>query len=334
MNHQQGIFLALVLACGIPSAGQAAQSPKGASAWTYQRPADCIGRLQAYDSLVSKKPLAKELRLKYLFPYAGTIKIQKDGKYSLTYHEEITASYRQQLSADIYPNIDSSDGAELTSWSADQQRALADAVAKRVLADNGAAGVHIDVEPFAAAHVPFYARLKAKLNEGGKRTTMFTLDTQGDIYANADMVVLSGYDITPLGKGPAEYKELLETMVAAALASCEKSGCKLMVGIPLASSTREFAHRDRCADPKDNRDTGHAQEEWLSAALEVLWKHHDDPVYVGPSIWGFRGEGGPDMFHQHCWFHPDDVSDSLLEKLASLGSPKPDQLGKPASESK
>jgi hypothetical protein len=95
-----------------------------------------------------------------------------------------------------------------------------------------------------------------------------------------------------------------------------------MVGIPLASSTREFSYRDQCADPKDDLKTGFAQEKWVAVALQVLWEYHDDPAYIGPSIWGFHGPGNPNMFHKHCWFHPAEVSDSLLKRLANFGPPK------------
>jgi hypothetical protein len=298
-----------------------AEPAKGISAWLYANKQSFADQLAAYDTAVQTKSDGASRRLKYLFPWAGTVRITGttyDPQHvTLDLSTTATAFYASRLPGVVMlANVDSFDGAMLSSWSPADQQKLAVQIAQHVLDDPNAQGVHVDIEPYDDRQVPFYKELRAKLNSNGRIVTIFTSKMSGPIYENVDVVVLSGYDVG--ATAPSNYARVLECMIRPALQSAQNAGSYLMVGIPASASWEEYAYRTSDGGTCD-KDTGFTQEEWLDAALKAVCPHHYDSHYLGVSLWEVTdialrtGTSAP-----YCYRHPDKISDAAYAMIEAF----------------
>lgn len=98
-------------------------------------------------------------------------------KATLHYHPGKTSDpYAKSLPPGtlVIPTIEArADKKEFHDWTDAQYKAAAANVAGAIGGDSRAAGVQIDIEPFAESHLPFYRHLRRELHARGKYTTIY-----------------------------------------------------------------------------------------------------------------------------------------------------------------
>jgi hypothetical protein len=291
---------------------------RGISGWLYAQDPALADQLLAYDAKVRGQPDGENRRVRYLFPYAGDVGIEGSsyGEHYLSYDPSASAFYASRLpNTDMLPNLDSGDGNAFATWSDQDQERLAADIAAAILADPNAKGVHIDIEPFRDAHLPFYVKLRALLNGGSKILTLFTGRTSGAIYGAADILVLSGYDLGLDPPTTENYRATLGQMVRTAIASAGAAGSALLVGIPASAAWEQHATRSgNCS-----KDTGIKQEQWVAAALEAICPHRFEQAYLGIALWQITEDPLAMKSEPGCLRHPDNISAAIWEMLATFG---------------
>ena len=211
---------------------------------------------------------------------------------------EVTLSYSSRKVSDLYakglppgalimPIIDArADKKEFNNWTDAQYQAAALKVAAAIDKDSHAAGVQIDIEPFAEGHLPFYQDLRKELNAHGKYTTMFV--------------------------GPGNLMSVMERVQRVAA----KTHGKYMVGIPAAASWGEYEYTvDR--DGHNRVETGNRQEDYVRAALAVLRDYQKSPEFLGLSLWQLsktQDADEPEQALGHSKF-PDYIRPSVWQIL-------------------
>jgi hypothetical protein len=289
---------------------------KGIAAWTYnglqQR---YVNELSAYDTAVQGAVDGANRRVRYLFPWAADVS-DANPNFDTRY---VTAWWASKMpGVAILPNVDG-DGAVLDGMTTAQMQTLADLIASKINADPNAAGVHIDIEPFRNAHIPFYARLRADLNANVPRKvqTMFTGATFGSIYSNSDIVVFSGYDLGINPLTPLNYENVLYSRVGTALASARAGGSYLLVGVPASASYEEYYYSTGSCP----NNTGYTQEQWFKGALNALCGHYFEGHYLGPSLWSFFTVPLSIPTGSNCLRYPAFISPANYEALTDMNPP-------------
>jgi len=293
-NRAQSVLLAaIVLVQAVTGLSLATSDPlppllKGISAWSYSYHPNVSELVCRFNS----RPDAR-LQFKSFFPYAGSLEFnKKNHEASLYYHpEKISDLYAATLPTGtlIFPIIDArADHQEFNGWTDEQYRAAAHKVADAIIQDSHAAGVQVDIEPFAEDHLPFYKQLRTELNAGGKYTTMFVGPKNEllleKIFAACNIVILSGYDLNGENTSVEKYEKLLTSAVARVHKVAVRTQGRYMVGIPAAASWGEYEY---IVDPGglNRTESGNQQEEYVKAACRVLGKYDATPEYLGMAIW-------------------------------------------------
>ena len=301
-----------------------AKSPvllKGISAWSYSYDPKVVAKINSFNAVAQS-----DQQFKYFFPYAGSLDFNAEKM-------EVTLSYSSRKVSDLYakglppgalimPIIDArADKKEFNNWTDAQYQAAALKVAAAIDKDSHAAGVQIDIEPFAEGHLPFYQDLRKELNAHGKYTTMFVGPGNEKrltkIFESCDVVVISGYDLDVENIGVARYQKNLMSVMERVQRVAAKTHGKYMVGIPAAASWGEYEYTvDRCGH---NRvETGNRQEDYVRAALGVLRDYQKSPEFLGWALWQLsdtRDVDEPDQALSHTKF-PDYIRPSVWQILA------------------
>jgi hypothetical protein len=227
--------------------------------------------------------------------FATAFQDSGEKKYSSSYSRENTAAYARTLPPGILQLsiVDGrNDNGAFDRFTEDEYRQMAEEVARPVLEDSAAAGIHIDIEPFRAAHMPFYRHLRRILNAKGKLTSMFVGfvndATMTQIFESCDIVVLSGYDIG-CEHSLSCYMSTLEQGVARAQKIAVATGGHYLVGIPASTSWGEYEYT--AGNGCSRRSTGVSQEAYVRAATGVICAHKDDPQCLGASLWSMSDPG-------------------------------------------
>ena len=294
---------------------------KGISAWSYSYDPKVVAKINSFNAMAKS-----DRHFKYFFPYAGSLDFDK-GKMA------VTLSYDSGKVSDLYakglppgtlimPIMDArADKKEFDNWTDAQYQAAALKVAAAIEKDSRAAGVQIDIEPFAEGHLPFYQYLRRELNAHGKYTTMYVGAGNGKlltkIFESCDVVVISGYDLDVENIGVVRYQKLLMSAMARVQRVAAKTHGKYMVGIPAAASWGEYEYTvDRGGH---NRvETGNRQEDYVRAALGVLRDYQKSPEFLGWALWQLsdtRDVDEPDQALSHTKF-PDYIRPSVWQILA------------------
>lgn len=195
-----------------------------------------------------------------------------------------------------------------------QARTYADIFARTICADPAVAGVQLDLEPFdlgVSAQFHFYDQVAKNLagrnddleaifqcrNERFPRGRFFSVFTfassitpeLGEMFTRYEngYLVLSLYDLGPGGAGqandPIAYGGYVAAELREAMENSTNSGnVPFQLAIPAAASTKEF-------ESYDGRFSGHAQTEYVEAALDAIDASgvRDDERFLGIALWGF-----------------------------------------------
>lgn len=262
--------------------------PKGVSAWSYAYEDGVAGRIKDFNAHAKA-----EQQFRYFFPYAGSLGFHPE-KREVTMHyrpEKCSDRYAQTLPAGtlIVPNIDArADKKQFSDWTDAQYETAAVKVAEAIGGDPRAAGVQIDIEPFAESHLPFYRHLRRELNARGKFTTMYVgpknAELLSKIFQSCDVVVISGYDMDTENTGVEKFRKLLTNAMVRVQRAAANTHGKFMVGIPAAASWGEYEYS--VDEGGRNRvETGNKQEDYVRAALAVLREYEGSPEYLGVALW-------------------------------------------------
>lgn len=254
-------------------------------------------------------------RLDHVAVYGSDVELYEQGWCCRPADAEVTgarlAAYGADPSVDVTLVVDGRmDGGQ--SWSPDLSRlseqqleSLARWVAQWTCAYERVDGVQLDLEPIAG---PWNANLKLFLAALGRHlrsvdwgcvserrtegvalsTFALAADVDDELVAALGpegYVVVSGYDLGPGPAGtphsPAAYRAALERDLERMLALSARTGCRFMVGIPAAASTKEF--EEYAGVP-----SGYAQAAYVAEALEALkgLESRAPPgVYLGKFLW-------------------------------------------------
>lgn len=171
-------------------------------------------------------------------------------------------------------------------WTDDGYREVAAEVARAVLDDPHAAGVHIDIEPFRPSHLPFYRHLREMLNARGKLTSMFvgfvSDEVMTGVFEACDIVVISGYDLG-CGNSLECYRNGMAGGLERVQRIAEATGGRYLVGIPAAASWGEYEYA--AGEGCEKRETGVKQEEYVRAATGLVCSLMNGPQCLGVSLW-------------------------------------------------
>ncbi len=286
----------------------------GISAWTYGF--DDARVRQILDHNLTAAPAR---RFRYLFPYAGSVELGREGRFTTSWKAEVAARYAAALPPDILllPIFDGrQDEKQFNGWTPVQYEALARDVAAKVLADPHAAGIQVDIEPFHDDHLPFYEALGALLRAQGRLMTGFIAPTRPEatlrrMYAACDIVVLSGYDFEQ--PNPAAYGAALAHALERAHRIAVETAGHTLVGVPAAGSWAEHEYTGIVEGGTCRRqETGFTQPDWLRAALGAVALREQDDDFLGMALWVLSGrtEGAPrecrlgdqpDYIGPECW---------------------------------
>lgn len=308
--------------------------PKGTSAWSYAYDERVLANVSDYNTLA--RP---DVRFTYFFPYAGSLDFNKEKREArLSYDsEKISGEYAKGLPSGVFimPIVDArADKREFDGWTDEEYRAAALSVADAVGADDRAAGVQIDIEPFSESHLPFYRHLRRELNARQKYTTMFVgpknEKLMTEIFASCDVVILSGYDLDGENPGVENYRRLLAKALARVQKMASKTGGKFMVGIPAAASWGEYEYS--VDEGGSNRiEAGTRQEDYLRAALDVLKDYREKPEFIGIALWQLsrsKDSDAPDKATKHTKF-PDYIRPSAWQILKEYAAKPFDHPSRP-----
>jgi len=260
--------------------------PKGISTWVYSYGVGVVKQVQEHNARAQP-----HRRFNYLFPYAGALDFPGEkGKVVVHFSSERTRAYAKALPPGtlIMPIVDGrTDEGQFDGWTEEQYREAARQVAEHIIADDDAAGVQIDIEPFRPDHLPFYRHLREMLNAEGKYCTMFVGPRDKDllrrVFESCDIVVMSGYDLDGEGASLSTYRAALARGVARFQEVAEETGGHYLVGIPASASWGEYEY---IAGGEEGRtETGVRQEEYVRAALEVVEPYEQRPQCLGLSLW-------------------------------------------------
>ena len=266
--------------------------PKGISAWSYVFEEKSVAHVRDYNS--AARP---DQQFRYFFPYAGSMDFNATKREAkLYYHPGRTSDpYAKALPPGtlIMPVIDArADKREFHDWTDSQYRTAAFSVAEAIAADRHAAGVQVDIEPFAESHLPFYRHLRRELNARGKYTTMFVGPKNERlltaIFESCDIVIISGYDMDAENPGVEKYRKQLTSAVARVQKVAAATEGKFMIGIPAAASSCEYEYMVE-AGGLNRTETGHRQEDYVRAALDVLRSHQESSEFLGLALWKLSG---------------------------------------------
>lgn len=260
--------------------------PRGTSTWIYKYTDGVVRQVKRFNEVAPP-----DLRFRYFFPYAGSVSFNAaDRQLAIRYNSTAIQSYAQGLSRDILlmPMVDGrADDKEFNGWTEEQYREAARQVAQYIIDDPHATGIHIDIEPFTPAHLPFYRQLREFLNVKGKYATMFVgpwdTDTLKQIFASCDIVVISGYDVAGEGATLPAYQHAMREGLARVQQAAVATGGHYLVGIPASASWGEYEYI--AGGGSERKESGVKQEQYLQAALDAVRPYRSCPQYLGLSLW-------------------------------------------------
>lgn len=273
----------------VEGAGAPALTQPGFSGWCYCYDAQLVAKIAA----VNTDPRKDHFKFTSLFPYFGSLEFNPTSRKAAFYRhpDGWAAKYADALPAQvaILPIIDGrADHGEFSGWTDEQYGTVARTVAGTTTNDNRIRGLQLDIEPFQEAHLPFYRQLKRELHAQNRILTLFVGPKSDALMTNifeaCDIVVLSGYDCCGVNPGPARFRSALGGNVSRMKRLAAASGGRYMVGIPASAAWGEYEYKVDQGGA-NRQETGHKQEQYVSASLEVLKGCKGTAGFLGIALW-------------------------------------------------
>jgi hypothetical protein len=281
--------------------------PNGYGAWSYGDPDYTIERVRRYNASTDKPK-----RIRYLFPYIGSLSFQGPERYALSWHPEKALPLAEALEdVMVLPMVDGlSRAAELLTE--ETWEALCRELAAKVDAESAFYGLHLDIEPHADVLYRLFAGL---MEETDKPITIATGHSTPATFKYADMVVLMGYD---WAAEPKAFEEAARERIGVFLKHARQGGGKAMVGVPAIATHREF--ESTAVSPTAERTpTGHSMTDYLGGSAQAVHAalETDATPYVGIAVWAFHPEEGLHGSRDTVWYYPTEIDDESWDKIRS-----------------
>lgn len=185
-------------------------------------------------------------------------------------------------------------------------------LARAVDGEPGLAGLHLDLEPHSGDLHAFYAAFK---RHSPKPLSAAMGEWGEDTFRYLDLPVLMGYD---LAKTPEEFRKAAVRLYGRFMTDVRAAHATALIGIPAIATHMEYEGISDTADGPVT-PTGYRMADFIERALEAVHETapREDPACLGVSIWAFSTPGGLHNAGDTQWFHPTDIPDSLLMRLAA-----------------
>ncbi|NCC50355.1 MAG: hypothetical protein EOM20_03980 [Spartobacteria bacterium] len=279
--------------------------PHGTAAWCYGDPREVVEQVRAYNATA-----ADEHKIRYLFPYAGSIEFTQEAGYSMSWHPTNAHFLAEALGPEmmIMPMIDGlSHLAEFLEPETWEQLALD--ITRRLDADDLLYGLQLDIEPFDTVLHQLFARLMEHTDK--PITTAAGLWTQ-DTFRYTDMIVLMGYD---WAYTPDTFSAKAGNMIPRFLQDAEQAGGKAMVGLPAIATHHEFESY-ALTEGGPRTSTGYTMAEYVQRAMQIT-QSADAPgdVFVGYCLWAFHPADGLHGPRDTKWYFPSLIEEDVWKLL-------------------
>ncbi|MBU0678602.1 MAG: hypothetical protein KJ626_10845 [Verrucomicrobia bacterium] len=278
--------------------------PHGLGAWSYGRPEYAAREIMHYNA-----EALEDGKIRYVFPYAGSITLNLDGTYSFAWEPGNARRLRALL--DTLPDADSifvlplidgvghaADSLDPATWDR-----LAKEVSGKIENDPAFYGVQFDIEPHEERINYLFAYCRKYTD---KPITAAVGKWTREDFRYADMLILMAYDYA---LEPAEFARISAERIERFLSDARASGGKAMVGVPAIATHREY---EEVADTKDGtrRSTGHSMAEYAGASLDVINRclREGDETYVGHAVWAVAEIEGLHGGSDPRWYYPTVIS--------------------------
>jgi hypothetical protein len=280
--------------------------PHGTAAWCYGDMQPVIRTVQRYNANVPANR-----RIRYLFPYSGSVSFHGPGDYSLAWHPSNAIVLAQALTnVHILPMIDGlSNTADLIddpTWATIGQH-LADLVHTNELFY----GLQLDIEPFDTIMYDLFAQVKAHTD---KPLTIAAGLWDTDTFKYTDMVVLMAYD---WALNVPDYREKTRGMIQRFLQDAETGGGHAMIGLPAIATHHEY---ESISDTPEGpgRSTGFLMEDYVREAMQITADIDPPPeVFRGYCLWAFHPDGGLHGPRDTKWYFPSHIKPEVWDILST-----------------
>lgn len=284
-----------------------ASLPKGNGAWCYEDMGRAARSIAAFNARASANH-----KIRYAFAWGGELSVRGgrpvlnlDLKHPLKLSELLKGSEVR-----VFAIVDGvSFGSEFVK-DRDWDRTGLE-LARAVDAEAGLAGLHLDIEPHSDDLHALYAAFK---RHSPKPLSAAMGEWGEDTFRCLDLPVLMGYD---LAKTPAEFRKAASGLYGRFMTDVRAAHATALIGIPAIATHMEY---EGVSDTEDGpiRPTGHRMADFVGRALEAMREAApgEDPACLGASIWALSTPGGLHNAGDTQWFHPTDIPDSLLMRLA------------------
>ena len=278
--------------------------PAGLGAWCYGEPALTLELVKQYNA---GAPAA--CRIRYLFPWAGSISFDRSGKAGFTWNPEHALAIARGLEneAMVFPMIDGlSGGAELAGTETWDE--LASKIAQALEREPLFYGVHFDLEPQEDFINPLYAAMK---KYSGKPVTAAVGQWNLDTFRFTDLLVLMGYD---WATDPTAFSQAATKKIPRFLCDARTAGGKAMIGIPAIATHREFEEISEQPDGP-RQSTGYRMIDFLHGSFAAIDGVAQHDSLIGISLWAIHPDTGLHGGSDVQWYYPTRISDDIWTLL-------------------
>ena len=280
--------------------------PNGVGAWCYGDPEITISAVTEYNVTAPA-----ERKIRYLFPWAGSVSFTDNGKALLVHELENALAIAQAVGPEVHvlPMIDGlSEGASRVST--EQWNSLGQQLADLVEQEPSFGGLQIDIEPHVDELYQLFASIKAHT---GKPLSAAVGTWSVDTFRYLDLTVAMAYD---WASAPDEFEAVLRKRLPRFLSAAHKGGGKAMIGIPAIATHREYEAVSLSAEGP-RKSTGHRMLDFVDASLVVIRSIpvNDRASLIGPCIWAIHPPGGLHGPRDTKWIFPTIVSDEIWQRI-------------------
>ncbi|NKB25678.1 MAG: hypothetical protein GKR87_15160 [Kiritimatiellae bacterium] len=285
--------------------------PEGHSVWCYGGAEYTVEHVKQYNQKASENQ-----KIRYLFPYAGSITFTRDGGYEFAWEPKTALAHSDHLAKSdlgeevrVIPMIDglSAYSDQLTSQDWDR---LASEIGSYIHPEKKFYGVQFDIEPHDDVICNLFSMLR---NYTDKPITAAVAHPNRETFLYTDVVVYMGYD---WAEDLRSFRERALKDIPLFLQHADETNGKALVGVPAIATHREY--ESISADPNSPRDkTGFTMDQFVEAAMDGIKRGaaRNKDGYLGISIWALHEQDGLHTDRDVSWYYPTEISDKIWEKF-------------------